>query len=304
MFDNVKITFRTNWGRYYRKYICTIPKYLSSSGEYVYYNPNYRDFYVTFQNGKVIIRGSLHKFYKGNNYTAFSKSQIENAIAEFCEIFMIDENDKNIRFTLLEFGLNVPLNNLPLLYAKCMINYKNSPFILSKPRIRSKIIWGTSCSKTDYVIKFYDKFLVEYLKSKDGSMKKILFRKAINEKLLRLEVVYLRPKLRFANLVNLKSLYSSDFLNEIIEDFNNIYENIVKRKKLDTSTMTVPDLKRYYNGQLEEYWEDLHQISPSSHKKELELYKQLPTKYEFKPEDLITELDSKISDVFHLLLST
>lgn len=108
------------------------------------------------ENVRTTIKGSLHKFAKGNNYTDFTLSEIKHAIAELCELVGIAPRQcKNRGF---EFGVNV-ITDLPPWAAVIpnILTHNDRPFELREFNGEGYLI--NFYYPNYYHIKVYDKSL-------------------------------------------------------------------------------------------------------------------------------------------------
>lgn len=293
MIDNIKVVFRTDCAKHYLENVCTYSRINSVTQEKEFYNPCYEGFYVKFANSKITINGSLHKFYHTNNYSFFTKSDIEKAVKKFCKKFRIKEDEPTLRVLSFEFGINIPMEYAPIKYAKCMLMYCKNNFIQCRVKRRTVKQWGMDCSTTDHHLKFYDKFLQTYLTFKGGKEAKELLQKAIGENLLRFEITYHRPS-TIKSLKSMESFYSDKFLDEMKIDFYKRYERILKWRRLNVSKMSILTMRKYYAGENKNFWEDLYEKSPESYKKEKKEFNNLVSLYKYGRGDLIDELDENI----------
>lgn len=102
----------------------------------------------------IIIVGSLHKFYHGDNYSDFHHSEIAEAIHILSQL--LRTNPADIAIHNLEVGVNTsPLFN-PYEFCDNLIAYKDKPFHPFKHGHNKSEI-GFEASKLQYNIKVYDK---------------------------------------------------------------------------------------------------------------------------------------------------
>lgn len=99
------------------------------------------------------INGSLHKYYKGNNFSSFTIDEAKKAILQLEEKVGISKD----RFIVqnIELGLNIRMPKTPMKYIHTIKSYKFKDFIPITP-YESKVM-GYRCKFTNYEIKFYDK---------------------------------------------------------------------------------------------------------------------------------------------------
>ena len=301
MIDNIKVVFFTKHVKHFTDNICYYSKPIVATGEAMYYNTNYEGLYVTLVGNKVTISGSLHKFYHGNNYGLFKRSEIKETVEQFSSMFFIDPNSKEINITSLEYGVNVITKKEPLDYANCMLRYVNNKFRDCKPKRRTTKIWGRECSTTDFNLKFYDKTLQTELTSKK-SPEDLAILKVLPKNILRYEIVHLRPK-SMNYLYCLNSLHSIDFLNYLGEDLLVRFKKITKKNKLNCSLMKCLTMRKYFAGLSCEFWNELkkHPICSASYKKERAEFKRIETANLKTKNNLNVELKNSITVIIDYL---
>ncbi|QQR98602.1 MAG: hypothetical protein IPK18_03485 [Sphingobacteriales bacterium] len=161
---------------------------------------------------KIKISNSLHKFYKGDNYSDFTFSEMAKAIDEVCNKFEIPANEWVIK--KLEFGFNIITQKPAKEYLLCFHSFKEKEFDKMKKGGKK---YGMKCSLTEYFIKFYDKSL-EY---------KLHERIIIDENILRVEIGYNNKRKlpeKIQTLADLKVTSNIDTLyNELINIVRIIY---------------------------------------------------------------------------------
>ena len=105
------------------------------------------------------IQNSLHKFLKGNNYSDFNFSEIQQAIQKLEDGLGL--NLQNAQCLKEEHGINIEANEST--YKNC-VSYKGKPFTSMKTRTGR--IYGADNEWTNMKIKVYDKTF--QVKTKDG----------------------------------------------------------------------------------------------------------------------------------------
>lgn len=298
MIDNIKVVFFTKHVKHFTDNICYYSKPIVATGEAMYYNTNYEGLYVTLVGNRVTVSGSLHKFYHGNNYGLFKRSEIKEAVVRFSNMFLIDADSKDIKITSLEYGVNVITKKEPLRYADCMLYYVNNKFRDCTPKRRTTKVWGRECSTTDFKFKFYDKTLQTELTSKKpvkGSIE-------VPSNILRYEIVHFRPK-SMEYLYCLNSLHSIEFLNYVGEDLLNKHNKITKTNSLDFGLMKCLTMRKYFAGLNCSYWKELrkHPVCSATYKKERAEFKKIETTYLKLSRNLNIELKNSITAIIDYL---
>lgn len=112
----------------------------------VRYHKSSEDRYMT-------IKGSLHKYFKGNNYSSFSVEEAKKALLKLEKAVGISKD----RFMVqnVELGVYVRMSKTPMRYIQTIKNYKFKEFIPMTP-YETKVM-GYRCKLTNYEIKFYNK---------------------------------------------------------------------------------------------------------------------------------------------------
>lgn len=104
---------------------------------------------------RVDISGSLHKYWKGDNYSNFPYYELCDCIADLSYKFNFDGHYATLHN--LEFGVNVsPLFN-PFAFCKRVIAYKNESFSKFRTNGKNKIHIGFEATQQQYSLKIYDK---------------------------------------------------------------------------------------------------------------------------------------------------
>lgn len=107
------------------------------------------------ESNRVEIRGSLHKYWKGENYTDFTFSELFDCITDLSYKFNINGHTANLHN--LEFGVNVsPLFN-PFEFCRRVIAYKNDSFSKFRTQGKTRFHIGFESEQQQYGLKIYDK---------------------------------------------------------------------------------------------------------------------------------------------------
>lgn len=111
---------------FYWKDILFKPVYGKGNEEYVIkFTAEIRDLKLELKPHELIISNSLHKFFKGNNYSDFTRAELIKSIE-------LLSNTLGIKETLIvpikmEFGVNCEFNLVDD-YIGSILNYKGKPF--------------------------------------------------------------------------------------------------------------------------------------------------------------------------------
>lgn len=181
------------------------------------------------ESNRVEITGSLHKYWKGENYSNFTFGELCECITDLCLKFNL--NPLGARLAGFEFGVNVsPLFN-PFEFCGNLIAYKNESF--SKFRTNKNIEIGFEARKDQYSVKGYDKGKQNYLKG---------------ENILRFEVKVSRMKFLQTKGINvscLGDLTKPEVLIQLGELLNEMFEECIVSDKVRTSDLTATESKIY-----------------------------------------------------------
>lgn len=176
--------------------------------------------FALFESNRIEIRGSLHKYWKGENFSDFTFSDLKECLNELQENFKIDLSEA--RISNVEFGVNVsPLFN-PYEFCENLIAYKGEPF--QQMRVRNgKPNIGFECGLNQYSVKIYDK-AKQYLKT---------------ENILRVEIPVCRmaylSEVRIKTLADLKEKTALKALGRVLlECYSNVVvnDNTVRKARL------------------------------------------------------------------------
>jgi len=188
------------------------------------------------ESNRVEITGSLHKYWKGENYSNFTFSELQKSIRDLCVKFNI--NPLGAYLGGFEFGVNVSPQFNPFEFCENVIAYKNESF--SKFRTNKKIQIGFEAQKQQYSVKVYDKGK-QYLKE---------------ENILRFEIKVLKMEfLKRINVSRLGDLTKPEVLNQLGELLNEMFGECIVSDKVRTSDLTVTELKIYTLCSNPKVWE-------------------------------------------------
>ncbi len=118
------------------------------ANKYFKYGLNLKYFFKT---KSFWINGSIHKFWKDNNYGIFTFEESRKAFLRLFKI--IGGKPEEMSLSNLEYSLNLPVSFNPDIYLKRLIVFKSKEF--NKLGRRDGI--GKYCEFTEYIIKIYNK---------------------------------------------------------------------------------------------------------------------------------------------------
>lgn len=199
---------------------------------------------IAHENGfRIQLDGSIHKFYRGENYSDFSFPKIKLAIDALCSSLQIDPEDTVLNN--LEFSINIPLPYSTDRLFNSIISHKTNPFT-NMPASIVKKGRGIEVGYEQYFLKIYDKGAQEDL----------------NENLLRIEVKVVKMAFFKKRHINIRTL--SDLMNkEIYLKLKDLFLNILSELLIcDYSCYTIKGLSDsdqmiIANGRNPNFWQSL-----------------------------------------------
>lgn len=124
------------------------PKF--NNGQIIRYETQCKNLRVYLYPEKVYLLNSLHKFYKGNNYSDFTKSELRAAIEAISDITGIRWKQATVK--KIEYGCNASVNAANAIHS--LQSYKGKDF---QSMAKNGIRYGAACEFAQYRIKGYDK---------------------------------------------------------------------------------------------------------------------------------------------------
>ena len=104
---------------------------------------------------KLTIQNSLHKYYKGNNYTPFSYDEFTDAVAQLSDTVQTDLT--NALIPKFEFGINIPVANEPNFYLQDIEAYQPKAIVpLDSSNRRANLYYNSERLR----LKIYNKTVV------------------------------------------------------------------------------------------------------------------------------------------------
>lgn len=183
--------------------------------------------------GKLYVANSLHKFYKGNNYSDFNFSEVKESVDVLANT--IGFNPKDLILTRVDFGVNITANPIPEARNwKGILTREAEPI---KSRVTKRIV-GSKIELADWSIKIYDKKREVYdndgLKI-DGPLTRI--EASIN----RLRSIQKRSSP--INIYSLDDLKSPNVMKQLATDLMTKYRSIEKANSLDWESLSWSQIK-------------------------------------------------------------
>ena len=234
----------------------------------------------------LIVRNSLHKFFKGENYSDFTYTEVCNAIDLLFLQLEIKEHEFSVK--KLEFGLNVNMNIQVSELLPCLLFYKGKEF----DNLRSKAHkYGVKCFLTEYCVKVYDK--VKQVKDKDLI--------SLDGNLMRFELQF-NVKRKIPGVSSLKDLKEPENLELLFQECLKALKNIEIKEMSDLSLLKSRDRELLFAGKMKDFWVNEKKISPENYKKRKAKYKAI-SQYS-KTGNLRGEIEKLLTDKFWNLMGS
>lgn len=257
MIDGVKISFLSN----------TIETDLNKLGVDIYANVNtlsgevckhkkvtYKNLFIKiYATGTVVINGSLHKYWKGENFTDFTFSDLVDCINDLSRVFNFNPSEAHLRN--LEFGVNVsPIFN-PFDFCRDVIAYKNEGFSRLTTKGGNKLNIGFKIEQQRYALKIYDKGKQYNL---DTNILRYEVRANKMEYLKRTGVRYLSDLLDIEKIKNLGAILFQT------------YSDLIIVEKVNTSAMSSNEERIFALCKNPKEWERFNPKQRCKYKKQFE----------------------------------
>ena len=219
---------------------------------------------------KIRIENSLHKFYKHNNYSDFSSSEICKAVNIVCSKFSIAAEFWEIK--KLELGFNIQTPQAASSYIPLFHSYKGVFF--------NKVMYGNKlhemkCFLTEYAIKVYDK--TEQLKRQE--------KLNIEKDILRIEICYNKKRKLPKEIETLADLKNSNKIKLLYEDFESMIKKIVFYEGYNLTGASFEDRCLLLASLNSDFWKvnkDLNKRKTKAYKEKLKVLREKYFKKELK----------------------
>jgi len=199
-------------------------------GRIVWYDGQYENLHLRLTEYELRISNSLHKFYKGNNYSDFNYSEIKSAITLICIRFNLIPKDVYVK--KLEFGFNIIIDKPVKEYIECFHSFKHRDF----DKMRHKTIeYGRKCFLNEYAIKCYDK------KSQVSINDKI----PLTENLMRIEMCYSNPR-KLPDIYTLQDLLDYNSIKRLFNLLIGVIKQTVFIAHYDFSNTSSQERELFY----------------------------------------------------------
>ena len=170
---------------------------------------------VGISSKNITIKGSLAKYYLGNNFETLTMAQTKEAIAELSNQLNVPIYDAEVK--RIDFSDNIIVDYKPHTY----YNYLGDSTYFTRNTIESNSLYYNGSSKTKL---FYDK--IAWAKSKREDIPQ----EWIGKNVLRFELRYEKRLKNQFNLleVNASLLYDEDFYLRLLNNWKEEYSSILK----------------------------------------------------------------------------
>lgn len=239
-----------------------VPKF--KKGVFKVFESEYKDLRVVLYYNKIELSNSLHKFYKGNNYTDFTHSELVNAIAEICIKFEIEAKCWEIK--KMEFGFNIKTPQPANEYLDLFLEYKGREFEKMKHKQNN---YGRKCFMSEYALKAYDK----------SYQCKVVDSIAISSKLLRVEFLYNQKRKLPEQIKSLADLIDREKIKELYKDLSEAFIKVIYDDEVDFSGSTNEERTLFYASLNPLYMKVEEGINKSEAKAIMKKIKQLKERF-------------------------
>ena len=170
---------------------------------------------VILTNQSASIKGSLAKWFYGNNVEPLKRQDTQRAIEKLSDLLHLPMKDAKVK--RLDFASTLVMNEKPVLYFPCLSDSQHF-----KRHTQGTTLYFKNGNREKY---FYDKFL-------ECKANKTPLRGLENTNLLRFELSYKRGLDKAFNVSEIKGsmLYEEVFYMDLVERWVTEYENITKNK--------------------------------------------------------------------------
>lgn len=199
--------------------------YSNKSGESKWASAEFENLKIKISpSGTVILNGSLHKYWKEENYSDFSHSDLIECIKKLSS--ELEFNPQKARVQNIEFGVNInPLFNA-YDFCESVLAHKNK----SLNTFQNKGIQiGFVCKRSQYSVKAYDKGRLEYTK---------------HENILRFEIkTHKMYFIKEAKIKTLSDVTNKDCLAALGDIMKKIYADLIILDQVNKSKLSIEENK-------------------------------------------------------------
>ncbi|MEC5395763.1 hypothetical protein [Bergeyella sp. RCAD1439] len=252
------------------------------NGKLIGFESEYRGFRVVLYYDRIELSNSIHKFFKGNNYSDFTYSELKCAIYEICKWFAIEPQYWEIK--KMEFGFCIITPQPANQYLNVFFEYKLRQFEKMKHQLRD---YGRKCFMYEYALKVYDKNLqVEITDNLN-----------ISDWRLRIEFCYNQKRKLPKTIRTLGDLLDNEKFKHLYKDLNEAFSKVVYNDEVDFSKSTNEERILFYaslNPDFIKVEEQLNKAETKIMKSKIKRLRERFLKKEFKKWFLKTLSDKYI----------
>ncbi len=223
------------------------------------YAADHQGLKVVLEEDIIHISNSLHKFFKGNNYSDFTRSELIASIDLLSDSLGV--SDQLILPTFLEFGINTTFSDMTA-YLNSMALYKGKNFY---PMKKNSVEYGKKVEMCEVYAKAYDKSKEFLLHNKITC--------PIND-LLRVEIG-LKGKRQLSIIPNLADLKKKETLLLLQQKLLYYFKFIEFDEFYNLQGISNRDLELLYAGKNPEFWKDYRRLNIEVGKKRRQEYKKI-----------------------------
>lgn len=211
---------------------------------------------------QVYVCNSLHKYFHGNNFTNFFRSEIKEAIEQLNEETGVSWNGATIK--KIEYGCNVSANAAAV--SGSLLSYKGKDYL---PMHYKGKKYGAVCEFEDYKLKGYDKAF-EARQTAQINLSYSLFRWEVAMKRM-------RPIQAIAGTTDLstKHLFMPTVLKLLSEDATRKFQNSIKMQRLQLHKLSTHEKRILAEMLVPEIREDLKKHHKETYKRDRRIYRQI-----------------------------
>lgn len=266
--------------------ISLIPILCPRTREVTKYQTIFKNLRFTIKANSFIIDNSLHKFYKGNNYSDYSFFELVETVDQIERLTNIKAEDLNVK--KLEFALNIITDKPAYKYLSMFSDFK----IKEYDKMKSKAFWyGIKYVFTEYTLKIYDKS--EMVKRTESIN--------IYQNILRFEIQYIRNR-RLTSINTLADLINKEKINSLFQELIEQVERLNCIGNENFSEVSSRDREIYFAGQNERFWiteKDLNRNTAKDKRKRYRIIQQKISK-----RNMIEEFAEKLKHKYNKLIET
>lgn len=190
------------------------------------FESEFRGLRIFLFNNKIKVSNSLAKFYKDNNYSDFSYSELRKAIAIICLKFEIAADCWEIK--KMEFGFCIETLKPVRECLDFFSSFKEREFEKMKHNTND---YGRKCFMYEYALKIYDKNLHNYF----------MYNANLSSNLLRVEFCYNQKRKLPKSIKTLADLLEKEKFSDLYKDFYNAFELVIYNEEIDFTNSTIEE---------------------------------------------------------------